>query len=477
MTVAANVHDPSRAKTREADVVVLGAGLAGLTCALVAAQAGVSVLILEKLERLGGSTVLSGGSIAFAETEEQRAASIADSVARFRSDLMESADRPEAQELIDTYLKHQGEAYQFLKDLGIEFGPIQSAARQSVPRSHPTDPSVLIDRLARELAQCPNATLLKSAKALRLIRDGDARVTAVSFEHDGAKALACARRGVVLATGGFSRDEELLDLFAPRLKVSRRTGGDGSTGDGTRMALAMGAIMADLDILLPTFGCLDEAGASEPNTILLPVYKGGIAIDRSGKRFANESLPYKTIGRLALDLPGAVGFQVFDDRVMRSSARQPKTYDFKRALELKRVIAADSIESLAAEIHVDPTALEDTIDKYNADVKDTGVDSVFGRATLVHTQGRPFPLIAAPFYAYPTATFIAGTWAGVRINRYMQMLDVWHEPIPGLFGAGEVTGGIHGKSYMTGTALGKAVIFGMLAGRAASAEHPDGGTR
>ena len=449
------------------DVAVLGAGLAGHCAAIEAARAGAQVVVLEKMPEIGGSTVLSGGSFAFAGTPDQRALGYEDDPATFHQDLLRLADRDEARELVDVYAAHQLEAYEFLRERGILFSPVQSSSNQSVPRSHPTAPRKVIGTLHVELTERHRVPVMLSVRGRRLLRNKAGRVVAVQVEVDGRRRVVRARSGVVLATGGFSQSRELMGLFAPKLERSLRTGCPGNEGDGLRMAWEHGAIVADLDALVPTFGALDEPTMSEPNTLLLAFFKGGVAVNRNGRRFVDESRGYKAVGAACLEQDGARGFQVFDAAVMRNSVPDPVTFDLRRAHAKGRVLEAPTVEALAEKIGIDPTALGATIRRYNGDAHE-GFDREYGRRHLVSQVGRIFPLEEPPYYAYPTATILPATFGGIRVDRLMRVVDVWGAPIAGLYAAGEVTGGFHGRGYMTGTALGKALIFGRIAGRSAS---------
>lgn len=140
---------------------------------------------------------------------------------------------------------------------------------------------------------------------------------------------------------------------------------------------------------MPTFGALQEAVPSEPNTILLAYYRGGIVVNSTGERFVDESKSYKAIGKASMGQAGARGFQIFDQKVMDLSVRAPKTLDFQRAFDLGRVTAADTIVELAERIGIDPQALARTVSEYNDGIRQQR-DS-FGRRHLSNQVGEAFP--------------------------------------------------------------------------------------
>ncbi|MHA6732249.1 FAD-dependent oxidoreductase [Devosia sp. A369] len=455
-----------------ADIVVIGAGLAGHVAAVEAAEAGAKVLVLEKLPTVGGSTLHSGGSFAFAGTPEQQAEGIADSVELLRSDLRALAKKTVAHGLIEVYVENQLAAYEFLRSSGVEFSAIQFSSGQSVPRSHPASTPVIIE-LLNTRARKAGVEFLTSAKVLRLKRDPETgNVNRLTVDVEGQECEIGARDGVVLATGGFAKDKELFLLFAPQLEKTIRLGGPGSEGDGIKLAWEHGASIADIDALVPTFGALYEEAPREPNTILLPMYRGGIIVNRSAQRFIDESKSYKAIGDACLDEEGVMGFQIFDQAVMDLSAEAPRTVNFKAAYEKGWIVKADTIEELAHKLGLDSAVLTASVERYNADIR-AGEDKQFGREHLAAKVGKPFPLDNAPFYGEAAAPFMATTYAGLKIDTDMRVIDVWNKPIGGLYAAGEVVGGLHGKGYMTGTAIAKAVIFGRKAAQTIMARRGD----
>lgn len=452
----------------EVDVVVVGGGLAGHSAAIEVSRAGKSVAVLEKMAEIGGSTVLSGGSFAFAGTPEQQEQDIDDSVERLERDLIACADREAAGELIKVYVKHQFEAYQMLRQLGVVFDPVQFSSNQSVPRSHPTPPGRVIDLMNQHLRQQYGVVVQTLSPVSALRRDPmSKRIAAVTVNRNGNSVDIRARLGVILACGGFSQSLELMSMLAPHLDKVLLTGGPGNQGDGLKMAWAHGAAIADIDALVPTFGALQEPAPSEPNTILLAYYRGGIVINTAGHRFVDESKSYKSIGKVSLDQAGARGFQIFDQKVMDFSVKSPKTLDFQRAFDLGRVATADTIAGLAGKIGVDPATLARTVAEYNDGIRHQR--DTFGRKHLSNQVGEAFPLERPPYYAYATVPYMATTYAGVKVDKQMRVIDVWGQPIGGLYAAGEIIGGTHGRGYMTGASLGKALIFGRVAAWSAMA--------
>src|SRR5690606_36903518 len=160
--------------------------------------------------------------------------------------------------------------------------------------------------------------------------------------------------------------------------------------------------------------------------------------------------------------PYGATFQIFDHPIMQSGDNAVRILDIERRLEEGLVIQADTLEALAQQIEVPAEVLVNTVNTYNGYV-DAGRDADFGRMHLVHQHGDLVRIETGPFYAYPSTAAVYGTYCGVCVNPQMNVLDVYGEPIAGLYAAGEMVGGLHGAAYMTGSALGKAAIFGRLA--------------
>ena len=455
-------------ETIKADVVVVGGGLAAHRAGIEASTLGASVLMLEKMPVIGGSTVLSGGSFCFAGTELQKRAGIEDGPDQLRRDLIDAGGGQADISLIDLFVREQLGEYQFLRDRGVFFGAIQSSSGQSVPRLHPADPRKVLFLLHDELKAAPRTRILMEARATRIQRDGhDGRFREMLVQFKSGQVSVRAERGIVLATGGFSRSADLLKLFAPELRKAFPGGGLGNEGDGLRMAWEHGAAFADLGFVKATFGSYAYVDADRPSTRpLLPIYRGAIAVNLQGLRFVDESQSYKALGKACLDQENARAFQIFDDSVMAQSVDGVPSFDFRAAMRENQFVQAGALAELGAKINVDPKNFVNTLATYNEDVR-SGHDRQFGRRTLVYKYGSLAEISKAPFYAYPCTTAMHSTYAGLRVRNDMTVLNVWNEPLPGLYAAGEVVGGFHGEGYMTGSSLVKALVFGRIAVRSA----------
>lgn len=451
----------------ECDVIVLGGGLAGHCAMLAAAEAGASVTLIEKCDHFGGSTVLSGGFMAFAGTPKQRELGIHDTPDMLLADLRAVGGPYTRDDLLKAYIAEQGELYEWLVSKGVIFHEVELSAGQSAARSHSTDPGLTIETMNAAARSLPNVRMKAGTTAVCLSRAGDnGPVNGVTIEESGRLEDIRCRGGVVIATGGFSRSEDLLRTFVPRQAKALRVGGEGNTGDGLRMAWRLGADFRDMGEIKGTFGAHATA-CNNGQEIMLLFYRGAIIVNRAGRRFVDESVSYKLIGDAGLMQDDPVSWQVFDKKIFDAAAGTARLFDPMPSLNRGLLIQAGSLRVLAEQCGIEADAFEQTVSLYNDGCR-KGMDSEFGRDGLCHHVGALIPIDEPPFYAYPSTTTVLATYCGLAVDPTTQVIDVYEEPIAGLYAAGEVVGGFHGQAYMTGTSLGKAALFGRIAGRQAA---------
>ena len=452
----------------QVDLLVVGGGLAGYCAALEAAEAGAQVLLAEKEAKIGGATILSGGSFAFAGTPLQREHGVDDSEERLFDDLRRVGGYDNDERLVRAYVEGQRDTHEWLGRAGVRFERLFIASGQSVPRAHSRNAQEVLDLVAARAHATGRVSTRLRATARRLLRAGtDGRITGAVVESGGSVTEVRARHGVVLATGGFSRNERLLQLFAPQQAGAQRMGGPGNTGDGLLMAWRLGAGFRDMGYIKGTFGNHPSAGP-EDHFLLFPIYAGGIAVNRDAQRFVDESLSYKLIGEACLRQPGCIGYQVFDQPIFERGKPGIPSMDFQADLDAGRVVKAASLQELARCLGLDGTALEASVARYNGFMR-AGNDADFQRRTLCNAFGTPVAIETAPFYGFASRSVVLATYCGLTVDEGMQVRDVFGAPMEGLYAAGGMIGGFHGQAYMTGTANGKAAIFGRAAARSALA--------
>jgi flavocytochrome c len=456
----------------EVDAIVVGGGMAGHCAALELVEGGADVVLLEKQREVGGSSVLSGGSFAFAGTDLQRRLGIEDSSELLFDDLRRVGNYDNDERLVRAYADHQLATYHWLAEHGVVYEKLFLAAGQSVPRSHSRNPCAVLERVAACAEASGRLRTMLSTPVKKLVRPtADGPVEGAVAESAGTMRAIRARLGVLISSGGFSRSDRLLQIFAPAQVATQRAGGAGNCGDGLLMAWQLGAGMSDMGAIKGTFGGYPKAKPGE-HSILLPIYVGAIAVNAQGQRFVDESKSYKLIGDACLQQPGAMGYQIFDQQIFERGQSGIPTMDFPAKFERGQIVKAETLAALAKALEIDVAGLAKTVAEYNASV-DAGIDQCFGRDGLSNHYGELAKIGAAPFYGYPSTSMMLATYCGISVDATMQVRDALGDAIPQLYAAGEVIGGLHGNAYMTGSAIGKAAIFGRLAASSMLARASD----
>lgn len=450
----------------ETDVVVLGSGAAGMFAAVEAAEIGAETIVLESQAEIGGSTRLSSGYVTLCETDL-----IPDGRDELLQDLDEAHHFDSHFELSRLYVESAADTWRRLKDLGLEFVDTMQFAHMSRPWAHEPGGigggAEIIAKL-ESAAQRRGVDIRVASRATALIRNAAGRIIGVVAESQDRRTTFRARKAVILATGGFTRNLDLIrqygrkgaDMFLP---VTAK----GSQGDGLRMGMGVDAATSYLQIgIAPTV----PVDPSRGDAASLANYKGAILVNRDGKRFCRESDVYLELSWAGIEQPDQMMIQIYDSAIRRDYLE----WRLSATLGLCEEYSAPDIAQLAAllakQFGVDAAALVETVATYNGYV-DAGHDPEFGRTNLVGSSGELRRIETGQFFAAvlrPGTTHFNG---GLRVSRNMQMLRADGEIIPGLYAAGEVTGGFHGAGYMSGTFVGSALIFGRIAGRNAADER------
>lgn len=462
-TGRAEAAKPPKKWDKVVDVVVVGAGGAGLCAAIEAVDAGSKTIFLESEPVRSGSTAISGGTFTACETDMQPG-----SRDELFKDLMASHRQDCDPALVRAYVDNAGETYKKVKDWGVTFARSSSWAFMSRPWGHDATSSAEMCKALENTATKKGAQLLLSTRARKLVVNADGRVIGIEVESRGRKQYYQARKGIVLATGGFTRNPALAKNFGrPGSEKIVPLTGIGSRGDGLIMAWALGS-----DMTYMTAGVAPVAPADKAtNATEITFYAGSILLNKTGKRFFRESEGYTDICWAGLQQPDTLIVQLYDAKVKKAMAGTSLEKLMKGAKEYEASTLSELGDILQKECGINKEAMLETVNKYNGYV-DSGTDPEFGRKNLVGISGKLVKIDTPPFIgliSVPGTTHYNG---GLKINPKMQVLDVYGQPVPGLYAAGEVTGGFHGVGYMSGSAVGMALIFGRIAGKNAAAEKP-----
>ena len=490
--------------TVDADVVVVGAGGAGMTAAITAAAEGKSVIILESQSMVGGNSVRATGGMnagktvyqdenefgesagvektlktaaekyadnetitALAKTvSEQWAAYQAnptgyfDSVELMELDTMIGGKGINDPELVETLCANSADAIDWLDEHGITLHNVSSFGGASVKRIHrPVNAegktvsvgSYMIP-LLQENCEKAGVKMMLDTTATEILTDANGAAVGVKATGASGETVTVNAKAVVLATGGFGANLDMVVKYKPELKGFMTTNAPGIQGQGIEMAQAIGAATVDMDQIQihPTV---------EANTAALITEglrgDGAVLINAEGKRFIDEVGTRDVVSAAEIAQTGSYSWLVVDQAMADASSV------IQGYIKKGYTVTGSTYEELGKAMGVDAAAFAETMEKWNGCVEAKN-DPDFGRTSFAN------PLNTAPYYAVKVTAGVHHTMGGLKINANTEVLNEKGEVIPGLFAAGEVTGGVHGANRLGGNAVADFTVFGRIAGAAAS---------
>ena len=490
--------------TVDADVVVVGAGGAGMTAAITAAAEGKTVVILESQSMVGGNSVRATGGMnagktvyqdenefgesagvektlktaaekyadnktitALAKTvSEQWAAYQADPTGYFDSvelmelDTMIGGKGINDPELVETLCANSADAIDWLDEHGITLHNVSSFGGASVKRIHrPVNAegktvsvgSYMIP-LLEENCEKAGVKMMLDTTATEILTDANGAAVGVKATGASGETVTVNAKAVVLATGGFGANLDMVVKYKPELKGFMTTNAPGIQGQGIEMAEAIGAATVDMDQIQihPTV---------EANTAALITEglrgDGAILINEEGQRFIDEVGTRDVVSAAEIAQTGSYSWLVVDQAMADASSV------IQGYIKKGYTVTGATYEELGKAMGVDAAAFAETMEKWNGCVEAKN-DPDFGRTSFAN------PLNTAPYYAVKVTAGVHHTMGGLKINANTEVLNEKGEVIPGLFAAGEVTGGVHGANRLGGNAVADFTVFGRIAGAAAS---------
>ena len=490
--------------TVDADVVVVGAGGAGMTAAITAAAEGKSVVILESQSMVGGNSVRATGGMnagktvyqdenefgesagvektlktaaekyadnetitALAKTvSEQWAAYQAnptgyfDSVELMELDTMIGGKGINDPELVETLCANSADAIDWLDEHGITLHNVSSFGGASVKRIHrPVNAegktvsvgSYMIP-LLQENCEKAGVKMMLDTTATEILTDANGAAVGVKATGASGETVTVNAKAVVLASGGFGANLDMVVKYKPELKGFMTTNAPGIQGQGIEMAQAIGAATVDMDQIQihPTV---------EANTAALITEglrgDGAILINEEGQRFIDEVGTRDVVSAAEIAQTGSYSWLVVDQAMVDASSV------IQGYIKKGYTVTGETYEELGKAMGVDAAAFAETMEKWNGYVEAKN-DPDFGRTSFAN------PLNTAPYYAVKVTAGVHHTMGGLKINANTEVLNEKGEVIPGLFAAGEVTGGVHGANRLGGNAVADFTVFGRIAGAAAS---------
>ena len=490
--------------TVDADVVVVGAGGAGMTAAITAAAEGKTVVILESQSMVGGNSVRATGGMnagktvyqdenefgesagvektlktaaekyadnetitALAKTvSEQWAAYQAnptgyfDSVELMELDTMIGGKGINDPELVETLCANSADAIDWLDEHGITLHNVSSFGGASVKRIHrPVNAegktvsvgSYMIP-LLQENCEKAGVKMMLDTTATEILTDANGAAVGVKATGASGETVTVNAKAVILASGGFGANLDMVVKYKPELKGFMTTNAPGIQGQGIEMAEAIGAATVDMDQIQihPTV---------EANTAALITEglrgDGAILINEEGQRFIDEVGTRDVVSAAEIAQTGSYSWLVVDQAMVDASGV------IQGYIKKGYTVTGATYEELGKAMGVDAAAFAETMEKWNGYVEAKN-DPDFGRTSFAN------PLNTAPYYAVKVTAGVHHTMGGLKINANTEVLNEKGEVIPGLFAAGEVTGGVHGANRLGGNAVADFTVFGRIAGAAAS---------
>ena len=464
----------AQVKTLEADIVVIGGGGAGVSAALTAKQNGVKrVIILEKQPYLGGTSAMAGGMMWGAESHIQKADGLKTSKDDAFKEHMEfnHYDRVDPK-VVRAFIEKTADTMKWLEDNGIgyrnvdRFGVIRLYTHYPVDDTGPTNNfGRTIKKLADKFTGAGGQILLNTS-AEKILRGSDGKISSVMAADKKGEKILINTKTVILATGGFTGNEELLKKYFPEYWDSDAYGKHGSvktnTGDGIKLAEDAGA------------------GLNAYATLVREPGRGsGMFVNKRGERFQDETLSTNASSNALLAQPGKIAFDLTDAKSAQGTndftnlqgqspdskggnpqGQSPDSKDSKTAVSMpgSETKTADSWDEIAQWIGADPKVLKATVEQYNSFCKQ-GHDDIFAKDPKSLNA-----LLTPPFTATKITATLIDTYGPVRINERMEVLDKKDNPIPGFYAGGAICGQIQGHDYhFFGGALGFAVNSGRMA--------------
>ncbi|MCB5237421.1 flavocytochrome c [Niallia circulans] len=441
----------------DVDIAIIGAGGAGLAAAVKASEAGKSVVILEQMPIIGGNTNRATGGMNVAGTKYQEADGIKDDKQTWYDDTMKGGKNLNDPKLLQTLVDNAPDALEWLNDMGAGLTKVTLSGGQTNPRIHqPVDGSpvgpVIVEVLSNKLKEL-NIPILLNTTADSLI-EKDGAIVGVKATDKNMNPFTVTAKSVILATGGFGANAEMVIEYNENLEGFSTTNHAGATGSGIVMAEEVGADLVDIDQIQihpttdPETGYLFTEGLRGD---------GAILINKEGKRFTNELLTRDVVSKNILAQTDKVAYLVVNQEMADENA------SLAGYIEDGYATKGETIESLGSESEIDSSTLATTLKNYTKYVKNKK-DEEFDRVHLTQT------LEEGPYYIIPVTPGIHHTMGGLKIDTQTHVLDKKGNTIKGLYAAGEVTGGVHGGNRIGGNAVADIIVFGRIAGETSASE-------
>lgn len=440
------------------DIVIIGAGGAGLCAATEAAGKGAKVIVLEKMAIAGGNTNASTGGLNASETSVQKKLNIEDSNDQYYADTMKGGYNLNDPALVRNMVEKSAETVDWLISLGADLSDVGKMAGSTNKRTHRPQGGAAIGAhlvpVLKKAAEDAGAELRFNAKVTDIIEENGKPAGVKVSTADGDYKITA--KAVIIATGGFGANNDMVVKYKPELAGFGTTNHKGATGDAFAWIEKFNAALVQMEQIQTHPTVVPSNGLMITEAVR---GNGAIMVNREGKRFGNEMATRDVMSKDILAQTGKTAYLLFDQGV-RESLKAIEGY-VKQGL----LTQDDTLAGLAAKLNMSAENLEANVKAYNDYQASGNGDKDFGRKA----SEMPRAIATGPYYAVEVGPAVHHTMGGIKINTNAEVLNTSDAVIPGLYAAGEVTGGVHGGNRLGGNAVADICIYGKIAADSALA--------
>ena len=438
-------------KNGNCDIVIIGAGGAGLAAAIEGVQNGAKVIVLEKMGVAGGNTTSATGGLNAAETKIQKELGIEDTKEQFYADTMKGGYNKNDPALVRKMVDKAAETVDWLMSFGVDLSDVGKMAGSTNKRTHRPQGGAAVGAHMVSVMEAEalkiGVDLRKNSKVIDIIKE-DNKPAGVVVETNGQR-YTIAAKAVIIATGGFGANPDMVVKYKPELEGFGTTNHKGATGDAFAWIEKFGGALTQMDEIQTHPTVVPGNGLMITEAVR---GNGAIMVNREGNRFCSEMATRDVMSKAILNQTGKTAYLVFDMGV-RKSLKAIEGY-VKQGL----LTEGETPEALAEKLGIPAESFASTIASYNQ-IQASGNDAEFGRKA----SEMPRPLTEGPYYAVEVGPAIHHTMGGIKITPNAEVLDTNGNVIPGLYAAGEVTGGVHGGNRLGGNAVADICVYGKIA--------------
>ena len=463
----------------EYDLVIIGGGLAGLTAAYesyLKTNNTLKILLIEQMSSLGGNSKRATSGINFLETDPQKTSKIDDNYHLFFNDTLKSGKNLNDPHLLDTFSKGKKFLYDYYTNIfGVDIKLVGQLGGHSVARTHrPTDSKFvigfyLISKISKKILESSNIKIYYNSTVIKLLKnETNNKIYGLKYKKDNSEyTIYC--KAIILSSGGYGHDfggHGLLNEYAPELMNFPSTNGDFSKGSGVKLGREIGADLVDMDkVQVHPTGFVDPKNRYVKDKFLAPELLrgvGGILVNENGDRFCNELGTRDYVTNKIKENCKKQDTDKIDQYECFLLMNEEMAVEFGNHFNYYKdfkgfILEHENFIEMSKSLNIDYKRIENTINMYN-DAYDKKIVDKYNKTTFLHKfdlNKKIFSKVITPSVHY--------TMGGLKINNRSEVIDKNGKPINGLFGAGEVTGGVHGGNRLGGNSLAECGVFGRIA--------------